>query len=29
MTVVKKGSQVPKRLFDTARRRMKEVRTDE
>ena len=29
MTVVKKGSQIPKRLFDTARRRMKEVRTDE
>lgn len=29
MTVVKKSSQIPKRLFDTAQRRMKEIRTDE
>ena len=29
MTVVKKSSQIPKGLFDTAQRRMKEVRTDE
>ena len=29
MIVVKKSGRIPKRLFDTAQRRMKEVRTDE
>ena len=29
MTVIKKRGQIPKRLFDVAQRRMKEVRTDE
>lgn len=29
MTVIKKSSQISKRQFDAAQRRMKEVRTDE
>ena len=29
MTVIKKSGQIPKRLFDAAQRRMKEVRSDE